>query len=337
MTRTRNRNANRNESTSNQEPAGPRRDAPVRQTAEDVAHERAARPNARTGTHDDTEQERRPNAGTARGADTGPTDNARTRRAASGEDTTARASEQSTAVSVQTEQRSLGGVNERNAFESYGAAMTTSTITGTLIKFTKGDWVTGDDEDLEENTELVANMDQLMVGWIKWVDQRPAEQIMGTVVSGYQAPRRNELGDTNQSEWEVDDQGRPRDPWQFSNYIVMKTPGEDASEEHLFTYATSSKGGLGAIGALCRDFGKEMRVRPTQFPIVRLGSDSYRHPEYGRTYVPLIKIVRWEEKSEFESVTAPSSEEPQAATQAATPRAAEAPQAAQGRSRRRSA
>jgi len=316
-TRTTNRNANRNESTSNQEPEaaaparGPRRDAPV--NGEDAAHERAARGNG---------------AGTTAAADTRPADNAPTRSAAPGERTTAPASN-GTAVATQSDQRSLStSVNAPNAFESYGAAMSMTSITGTLIKFNKGDWVTGDDEDLEENTELVANMDQLMVGWIKWVDQRPTEQIMGTVVSGYQAPRRNELGDTDQAEWEVDEQGRPRDPWQFSNYIVMKDPGESTSEEHLYTFATSSKGGLGAIGVLCREFGKEMRTRPDQYPIVRLGADSYRHPTYGRIHTPIIKIVGWEDKSLFDTAGAVDEQDDEV-EEAAAPQAAPA-----GRSQR---
>lgn len=208
-----------------------------------------------------------------------------------------------TAVATQNDQRALGGVNARNAFESYGQQMSISSITGTLIKFNKGDWITGDDEDLEENTELVANMDQLMVGWIKWVDNRPAEQIMGPVAEGYQAQRRAELGDTDQADWEVDDQGRPRDPWQFSNYIVLKDPGQDAVEGNLYTFATSSKGGLGAIGALCREYGKEMRRRPDMYPIIRLGVDVYEHRTYGRIKTPTLTIIGWEPKAQFEATT----------------------------------
>lgn len=234
---------------------------------------------------------------------------------------------QSNVPAVQ-ETRSLGGVNARNAFESYGQQMSISSITGTLIKFNKGDWVTGDDEDLDENMEVVANMDSLMVGWIKWVDNRPAEQIMGPVAEGYQPPRRNELGDMDQDDWENDEQGRPRDPWQFSNYIVLKEPGQPATEENLYTFATSSKGGLGAIGAVCRDYGKQMRTRPDEYPIIKLGTDSYQHRVYGRTKVPVLTIVGWEPKAQFEQV-AEVSRQP-----AAEPEPAEQPRRAAGGRRR---
>lgn len=241
-------------------------------------------------------------------------------------------------VPAHTEQRALAPAGvARNVFESYGATMSISSITGTLIKFNKGDWVTGDDEDLDEGMELVANMDQLMVGWIKWIDNRPSEQIMGPVVEGYQPPRRNELGDQNQDEWETDDQGRARDPWQFSNYIVMKEPGQPATEDNLYTFATSSKGGLGAIGALCRTYGKEMRTRAGEYPIVKLDSDSYMHREYGRTKVPLLTVIGWEPAAQFEQTTTVT-RTPAATpdrTPDRTPEAAPSPDRGTGRTNRR--
>lgn len=240
---------------------------------------------------------------------------------------------------AQMEQRNLAapGVNQPNAFEQYGQQMSTSTIRGTLIKFSKGDWIMGDDEDVPEETlgGLVANMDQLMVGWLRWEDNKPVETIMGPVAEGYQPPRRSELGFDDQSQWEQDNQGRPRDPWQFSNYIILKELGEDASEDNLYTFATSSKGGLNAMAVLCREYGRETRRRPNEYPIVKLGSDSYTHPEYGRTYVPLVKIVGWEDKSLFAPVDdeAEPAQEEQAA--AAPPAREEQPRrAAGGRSRR---
>lgn len=197
------------------------------------------------------------------------------------------------------QQRSLGGVNDRNAFEAYGDQASQRSIVGTLLKFSKGDWLAGEDqEDVEVGTKYVANMDQLMVGWIKWVDNKPVEQIMGPVAEGFQPPRRNTLGDEDESEWEIDENtSRPRDPWQFSNYIVLQA--EDSDE--LFTFATSSRGGLGAIGELSKAYGKEMRSRPDEYPVIEIGTTSYQHRDkrIGRIYVPTFKIVDWQPKSDF--------------------------------------
>jgi hypothetical protein len=74
----------------------------------------------------------------------------------------------------------------------------------------------------------------------------------------------------------VDEQGRERDPWQFSNYLILKTPGEKG-DDALFTFTTSSRGGLNAIGELCKAYGKAMRQRPDELPVIALGVGSYQH------------------------------------------------------------
>jgi hypothetical protein len=197
--------------------------------------------------------------------------------------------------------RSLANPTERNAFEQYGDQVSTKMLVGTLLKFNKGDWIKGEDEDVEPGTKFVANMEQLMVGWIKWVDNRPDQQIMGAVVDRFQAPRRESLGDTDEDQWETDNDGKPRDPWQFSNYIVFKPVGKKAKEDELLTFATSSKGGIGAIGELCKVYGKEMRTHPDQFPIIEIGVHKYKHsnPEWGWIKVPTLKVVGWEKSELF--------------------------------------
>lgn len=185
-----------------------------------------------------------------------------------------------------------------NPFEAYGNAASQRSIVGKLLKFSKGDYLTGENNDeMAAGTQLVANMDELMVGWIKWEDSKPSEQIMGRVSENYQPPRRNELGDTDKNDWEVDDQGQHRDPWQFSNYLIMKEPGG----EEFYTFTTSSRGGLNAIGELCKSYGKLMRQKPDQFPIVALGVGSYQHTNksFGRIKFPILELVGWAPKAEF--------------------------------------
>lgn len=185
-----------------------------------------------------------------------------------------------------------------NPFQSYGDQVSQRSIVGKLLKFSKGDYLLGeDDEEVEEGTKLVANMDELMVGWIRWEESKPTDQIMGRVAEGYQAPRRNELGDDDKSRWEVDDQGRERDPWQFSNYLILKA--EEGDE--LFTFATSSRGGLNAIGELCKTYGKAMRQRPEEYPVVSLKVGSYQHSNkaYGRIKFPIFEVVGWAAKADF--------------------------------------
>ena len=210
----------------------------------------------------------------------------------------------STAVAKveEPELKALVPAGERNYFESYGDQVSQKSIVGQLLKFNKGDYLAGENEDeVEEGTQLVANMDQFMVGWIKWVDNKPEQQIMGPIAEGFQPPRRNTLGDDDKDLWETDTAGKARDPWQFSNYVVMKEVGKPGNVENLYTFAISSKGGLNALGEVCKAYGREMRTNGDQWPIIELGVDSYVHSnkEFGRIKVPVLKVVGWEDKTMF--------------------------------------
>lgn len=184
-----------------------------------------------------------------------------------------------------------------NPFEAYGNAVSQKSIVGDILKFTKfGEYVTGQDEsEMPKGQRLIANMDELLTGWVRWEDNKPTDQIMGRVADGFMPQRRNELGDTDESLWEKDDDGRPRDPWQKTNYLVLKAEGE----EQLYTFATSSKSGLNAIGELCKVFGRQMRQRPDEFPVVALNAGSYIHPKYKKIFVPNLDVVGWIAKADF--------------------------------------
>jgi hypothetical protein len=200
---------------------------------------------------------------------------------------------------TQTSSTAVANAPATNFFEQYAEATNRNAIVGDLLKFSKGHYTSGqDDKPVKEGTQLVANMDELMVGWVKWEGGKPADQIMGKVVEGYVPPKRNTLGDTDESQWEIDEQSRqPRDPWQLTNYLIFKEPAGD----QLYTYATSSKGGINAIGKLCGTFGKHMRAKPDEFPIVSLGVDSYRHPNkaYGLIFTPKFDVTGWTSKAAF--------------------------------------
>jgi len=185
-----------------------------------------------------------------------------------------------------------------NPFTAYGEQASQKSIVGSLLKFSKGDFLAGqEEEEVPVGTTFIANMDELLAGWIRWESNRPTDQIMGKVSDGYQAPRRSELGDRDDTDWEVDNNGKPRDPWQFSNYLLLKGDGDG----ELYTFTTSSKGGLNALGDLCKAYGKAMAQRPNEYPVIAVGVDSYDHPNrsFGRIKVPTFKITGWVSKAVF--------------------------------------
>lgn len=203
-------------------------------------------------------------------------------------------------LAVKEDNTSVAEYGGYNAFEAYGAQAAQSNLVGQLLKFSKGDWLVGQSNtELKPGTKMVAVMDQLYVGWVKWEDNKPTEQLMGLIIEGYKPMNRKDLGDNDESLWEVDMQGKPRDPWQRTNYLVLRDVGlEEADEDKMYTFTTSSKGGINAIGKLCQAYGKNMRQRPNDYPIVELQVDSYAHPikEYGRIKIPMLELTGWEAK-----------------------------------------
>lgn len=183
-----------------------------------------------------------------------------------------------------------------NYFESYGATASMNSITGTLIKFSKGDWVMGqEEEEVPAGMEFVCDMMQFNIGWTKWVDNKPVAQHMGKLVEGFTPPRRPDLGDMDEELWETDDRGTVRDPWQFTNTVILRKPGKSAADDaNLFTFSTSSKGGINAMGDLCKAFARMIKEKAEGLPIITLQTTSYKHPVYGKVKKPEFKIVGWE-------------------------------------------
>jgi len=179
----------------------------------------------------------------------------------------------------------------RNYFEQYGDSVTPTVIVGKLLKMTKfGEWKAGqEEEDIAIGTRLLVNMNTLKIGWQKWVDNKPSEQKMGYLIDGFTPAKRDELGDDDEAMWDVMPDGQPRDPWQFTNVLIMLDPETD----ELFTFATGSKGGWGAIGELAKAYGKRVRMAPDEHPLIELQVRSYTHATYGEIRAPKFMIVGW--------------------------------------------
>src|SRR5262245_37637208 len=158
---------------------------------------------------------------------------------------------------------------------------------GKLLKFVKGKYESGDDQ-VPEGTEFVAHVDQLVRGWVKFEDGKVTDQRVGKVADGFKLPSREDLSDTDSDKWEKDASGKPRDPWVIQWYLPLV--GVESGE--LVTFVTGSKGGIGAIGTLCRVYGRKRRNG--LLPVVALKTRSYKHKTYGRIETPDLPIVGWD-------------------------------------------
>jgi hypothetical protein len=159
-------------------------------------------------------------------------------------------------------------------------------IHGDLLRFTKhGKYKAGQEqEEIEEDTRVLAYMPGLMRGYVKWQNQQPVRHVIGLVAEGFKPPSREELGDLDKSLW-AELSGKPIDPWQYTAYLPML---DDTGQ--LYTYVTASKGGLGMLSELSKKYAARRKMFPDDIPIIKLGSRSYDHPDYGETFAPVFKI-----------------------------------------------
>lgn len=193
-----------------------------------------------------------------------------------------------------TQNSNLPAEQAADPFTAYAAKVTSTS--GQFLSFDKGIWLFGPDKaKMQNGTRLAANVGGLMVGWRKWYGGRVEADLLEPLADQRPVPSRASLGDMDQSLWERDDRsGQARDPWVFTNTLQLV---DDAGES--YTYSASSKGGLNAIGQLCKVYGQEYRQRPGMVPIVELGGDSYMHSnsEYGLIHTPVLKVVGWTDRA----------------------------------------
>jgi len=189
----------------------------------------------------------------------------------------------------------IAKVGNVDPFAQYANAADPQRILGDILRFVKGDWVAGKDEDqVLPGTEVIAGMDLQECGWVRWRDGKPTNQVMATVISGTPPPTRESLGDNDPSQWEFGNDGKPKDPWQFTTYLPML--GTDGK---LYTYATSSRGGISATGRLARQYANHRKHRPDEFPLIKLAVDSYKHKEFGPIKTPDFKPAGYVPKKRF--------------------------------------
>jgi hypothetical protein len=153
---------------------------------------------------------------------------------------------------------------------------------GQILKFGKsGNWTAGVDDEPMDGVELLADVANLAVGHRKWVDGAITETNMGFVAQNFQPKERHELGDTDESQWPLDNSGKRKDPWQFG--YTLRLVGED---ETVYVYSASSFGGKAAIGDLCAHYDRKKAN-----PYIKLSSSWYKHKLYGKTFNPKFVVI----------------------------------------------
>jgi hypothetical protein len=131
---------------------------------------------------------------------------------------------------------------------------------------------------------MIAHVDQIARGWVKFRDNKVVDQRIGKSVDGFVMPARDELGDQDKTQWERDPSGEERDPWVEQYYLPM----ESTETGDVAVFVTGSQGGQSAISKLLKVFARKASAG---LPIIRLNVASYKHRTYGRIETPDFTIV----------------------------------------------
>jgi hypothetical protein len=174
-----------------------------------------------------------------------------------------------------------------------------------------GKWVFGADNfEPEEGSRWMVNPLSLRFGQVCWkvIPQGSKEkpELYGkklVSVFGNAKPIGGQAHDSNGNPVNHD-----QHPWQdVVGVDLLCISGEDEGEQVI--YEPSSTGGLRAMDDLMDAISKAQDEHPDRIvPIVELKSDSYNHAQYGKTYIPVLKIVDWATNDAIGQGAAPAEE-----------------------------
>jgi hypothetical protein len=180
--------------------------------------------------------------------------------------------------------------NGRSYTAAYLDEIAPGGIAGRLIKFSKGAFITADDEvRVPEDVEFIVLADQSQCGWIKFGAEGEAPEChMGLLYDGFRVPPRETLGDLDQAKWPEGLSGKPEDPWLHQISIVLQRL--DTSE--LFTFSTSSVTGRRACGTILKHYDRTRARGSEELPLVKLkvGSFDHRDSRVGKVMVPVFQV-----------------------------------------------
>jgi hypothetical protein len=154
-----------------------------------------------------------------------------------------------------------------------------------------GIWVYGPDNvEVQDGSEWVINPFSIAMGYAAWGAEKT--KLEGTLVAERMALIAGENPIDPNSLRDIDDA-----PWAPQvQFDALCLTGDDAGT--LVRYKTTSTGGRRAAAGLMQELSAQSDADEPFVPVVTLGSDSYQHKKYGKTYVPVFEIVEWKHPEE---------------------------------------
>jgi hypothetical protein len=189
-----------------------------------------------------------------------------------------------------------------------------------------GKWAMGaEDSEIVDGTEAIINPLSIQHGYSCWTDRGPKEgknEKLGEEMWKITQPKP--MANT------LDEMTDPRThapcKWKDQMSFELKLLDGKYKDEQT-VYSATSVGGLRLVDTLMKALENQLDTGSMYiFPIVRIGSDSYQHSSYGKTYTPVMEVVGWadmngnEEGADADDTPAP---EPEVEAPAPAPAAVE--------------
>jgi len=148
----------------------------------------------------------------------------------------------------------------------------------------EGVWAYGaDTTQVEDGSLWCVNTYSAEHGFVCWsrYEKGRKDEVLGEKMVPVYEPKPSRPDPINGFEWA--DQ---------RTFILKCMTGEDQNTQVI--YKVTSIGGMNEVDALLASIEKQMEVEEAFVcPVVELLVDSYQHPKWGRTFIPVIKLHDW--------------------------------------------
>jgi hypothetical protein len=171
-----------------------------------------------------------------------------------------------------------------DGFDVQENTSSSSSIVGTMMKFTEGQYRINKDQTVPIGTRLVAKT--VVTAWVHWVDQKPVEHRV--TQPGQSHPLRVDLPDQDETAWPPGLNQEPSDPWRDTRYLhlIDQKTGAD------YTFVTDGVGGRQGIADLKSAIANVRNAHPAALPIIALGSVPMK-TKFGIRSRPQFNVVEW--------------------------------------------
>ena len=157
------------------------------------------------------------------------------------------------------------------------------------IKFSKGDWLIGKEQETfpENSFEAIPDLPNLENGYVCWKDGQLTDELWFGI--GEDLPSKVSLPDHGPYT-------QQNDGWSQNVRFQMNILPTMGVESPIYAqFTASSGGGQRAVGDMMKAWVREMKTGKydTKVPVFKFSSDSYKHSTYGKVYVPLMTLDRF--------------------------------------------